>query len=481
MKESKIKFGTDGWRAVIAEDFTFANLGLVTEAIAKYLKNGKLSDRGVFIGYDNRFLSEDFAKHCADCFAISGIKPYLSTISVPTPLTAFMAVELKLNGSVMITASHNPSKYNGIKFIPDYGGPAEDKVTGQIESALKEIINSRNTGFIRETDATGIEYITDYSSYKKKLLNSVDRAIIKEKKPSLAVDTMHGSSGILMPEILNGALNLDAVLLNNFRDTLFGGRLPDPSEKNLSGLKRLIQSENLDLGVALDGDADRFGAIDRKGYFISPNNAIALILYYFLETGRFEKSDIAVRTVATTHLIDEICENNKIDFKETPVGFKYIGKEMLGGNVLIGGEESGGLSIKGHIPEKDGLLAVLILIEIQSYLKKYKNSIFLSEYLEKIYERYGHYYNIRLDIEIKPEKKNKIIEHFLNLEGKSIENIKVDKINNIDGAKVLLTNKSWILIRASGTEPLIRCYIESKDKDYFVKLQEYARSVILAI
>jgi len=477
-----IKFGTDGWRAIIAGDFTFENLGTVVKAIAAYLKNNNFADRGIFIGYDNRFLSEDFALYCAKVLSASGIKPFLSSVSVPTPLTAFMALDLKLGGSIMLTASHNPAKYNGIKFIPHYGGPATDKITSEIEASLKRIMEKPiSDDPVGNSFDIEIETISDLSNYTKKLLESVDIDMIRKAAPAVALDTMNGAGSIIMPEILNEKLNLSAVIMNNSRDALFGGKLPDPSEKNLGKLHDTVISSKLDLGMALDGDADRFGAIDGKGHYISPNNAIALILYYFIERNRYSKKDVAVRTVATTHLIDSICTAGGIEAIETPVGFKYIAEKMLDGNVLIGGEESGGLSIKGHIPEKDGLLACLLLLEIQSYLKIYKNSIYLSDYLEEIYKKYGRYYNTRLDIEVEPGKKNSIIDYFRNLPGREISGKKVKKIIAIDGAKAVMEDKSWVLVRASGTEPLIRCYIESKDKKYFNDLQIYARKVISEI
>jgi len=305
--------------------------------------------------------------------------------------------------------------------------------------------------------------------------------IIKKAAPGVALDTMNGAGSIIMPEILKSCLNLKPVVFNNFRDVLFGGKLPDPSEKNLENLCEAVISKKLDLGLALDGDADRFGAIDGRGTYISPNNAIALILHYFIERNRHSSTDIAVRTVATTHLIDSICASACMEAVETPVGFKYIAKKMLEGNVLIGGEESGGLSIKGHIPEKDGLLANLLLLEIQSYLKIEKNSMYLSDYLGQIYKKHGSYYNVRLDIEVEPDKKNRIIDYFRNLSKGEISGKKVKKVITTDGGKVLMEDGSWVLVRASGTEPLIRCYIESTDKKYFQNLQAATRKIISGI
>ena len=218
--------------------------------------------------------------------------------------------------------------------------------------------------------------------------------------------------------------------------------------------------------------------LTEKEYLSSPNNSIAIILNYLIETNQFNKNDVVVRSVATTHLIDEICNENGIALVETPVGFKFIGEAMLGGNVIIGGEESGGLSLKGHIPEKDGLLACLKMLEIRAYLKKYKNSLHISDYLESIRDKYGHFYNIRLDIEVPQDKKQKIVQNFLNLKGQEINGIKAAAVSDLDGAKVVFENKSWILVRASGTEPLIRCYIESPDAEYFEVIKKYALEVI---
>jgi len=496
METEKIKFGTDGWRAIIAEDFTFSNLRIVAESICRYLKKNNQAGRGLFIGYDNRFLSEDFAALCAGVVSEQDIKTFLSSVSVPTPVTAFMSVDMGLDGSIMITASHNPAKYNGIKFISSYGGPAQDETTREIEKHLTGILNEKKgsdyiaqgygfsggrvSGSLRAAGSGNgnITRVSDFSNYKEKLAGLIDTDLIIKSKPLIAVDTMNGAAGEIFPEILRGYFSDGFKLYNSNRDTLFGGKLPDPSEKNLGVFKQKILAEKAEIGIALDGDADRFGAIDGNGYYISPNNAISLILYYFIEKKRNLSTDVAVRTVATTHLIDEIGSGAGMEVIETPVGFKYIAKEMLGGNVLVGGEESGGLSIKGHIPEKDGLLAGLLLIEIQAYLKKYKNGMLLGQYLNEIYEKYGHFYNARLDIEINPDNKKEVIEYFLNHDSRDADGLKVEEISDMDGAKVLFRDRSWILVRASGTEPLIRCYIEARHKESFLNLQQYAREAI---
>jgi phosphomannomutase len=480
----KIKFGTDGWRAVIAEDFTFENLGYVVEAISLHLKQSNRWQKGIFIGYDNRFLSDYFASHCSKILIKNGIRPYLPDTSVPTPAAAYMIKELDLDGALMITASHNPAKYSGIKFIPYYSGPAEDGITKEIEKNLETVITGSHKNIPGANNGSTFlapVTVSDFSGYKTKLLELVDTSLIKEMRPRVTADAMFGSGGNIFREIINNGLGLDALFKNDYRDTLFGGKLPDPSRNNLANLKDMVLKNKMDIGLALDGDADRFGIIDGKGNYISPNNAIAIILYYLAENKRYETGDIAVRTIATTHLIDEIAASNNIGILETPVGFKYICNAMLKGNVVIGGEESGGLSIKGHIPEKDGLLADLLMLEIQAYLLKHQAGTYITDYLEGIYKKHGYFYSTRIDMEIPNDKKGKVIEFFMDLKGKTIDGNKVVSISDMDGARVTFANKSWVLVRASGTEPLIRCYIESMDKAYFDILQSFIKSSVKLI
>jgi len=481
--ETNIKFGTDGWRAVIARDFTFDNLRLVTQAIGQYLKNHSLDTRGVFIGYDNRFLSEEFGLEAGKVLSSMGLKIHISNEAVPTPVTAFMVRDLKLDGALMITASHNPPRYNGIKFIPYYGGPALAEITEDIEKNLKMILNNEIGKIdIFSVDNKSLEsvipVISDFDNYKKSLISLLDADLIKKSGLKVTVDTMNGAAFHIMPDILQNILGLEINILNGVRDPLFGGMLPDPSEKNLADLKVAMIENSSDIGLALDGDADRFGVIDRKGVFLNPNNIISLCLYYLLLTRKYEEGDSVVRTVATTHLLDAICEKNNIKLIEKPVGFKYIGKEMLNGKIIIGGEESGGLSIKGHIPEKDGLLANLLLLEIQAYLKNEYGNFYLSDYLNRIYEEFGTFYNTRLDLDIPENRKKTIIEYFSGLNNYKLEKKTVKELVTVDGAKVIFDDGSWVLVRASGTEPLIRCYIESTDKDFFILLKDFINTNI---
>jgi len=481
--KTNIKFGTDGWRAVIAREFTFDNLRLVAQAIGQYLKDESLDKKGVFIGYDNRFLSGEFGLEAGKVLSSMGFQIYIAEEAVPTPVTAFMVRNLKLDGALMITASHNPSRYNGIKFIPYYGGPALAGITDNIEKNLKMITDGTIEKVnIHSIDNNSIESristISDFNDYKKSLISLLDVDLIKNSGLKVTVDTMNGAAFHIMPDILKNDLGLETKVLNGDRDPLFGGKLPDPSEKNLYDLKVAIVENSSDIGLALDGDADRFGVIDRKGVFLNPNNIISLCLYYLLLTRKYEKDDAVARSIATTHLLDAICKENNINLIEKPVGFKYIGKEMLSGKIIIGGEESGGLSIKDHIPEKDGLLANLLLLEIQAYLKNKYGSLYLSDYLEKIYKEFGTFYNTRLDLDVPDKRKDAIIEYFSGLENYNLGNKAVRELSNIDGAKIIFDDGSWVLVRASGTEPLIRCYIESTDKVFFEILKDFVNESI---
>lgn len=477
-----IKFGTDGWRAVIAKDFTFDNLKLVVQAIGKYLdKNSKTNK--VFIGYDNRFLSEDFALEAGKILSSLGKYITISSEAIPTPVTAFMVKDLGMSGALMITASHNPHFYNGIKFIPGYGGPADSNITTEIEGYLKDAIKNSKDILVFDSRLTDkkIKYISNFEKYKKKMLSLFDIDLIKNSGLRVSADMMNGAAFHIFPDILINHLGLEANILNDSRDPLFGGKLPDPIEENLDLLKGSMKENNSDIGMALDGDADRFGVIDKKGVFLNPNNAMSLCLHYLLATRKYSPDDHVVRTVATTHLLDAICNKKNIWLSEKPVGFKHIGKEMLEGNVIIGGEESGGLSIKGHIPEKDGLLAHIMLLEIQAYLKEKYSGVYLSDYLKKIYSEFGTFYNTRLDLKIPESKKMDVIRYFSGLFNGKIENMEVTELIDIDGSKIVFKDGSWILVRASGTEPVVRCYIEARDEGFFNKLIDYVNSVIKKI
>ena len=468
-----IKFGTDGWRAIMAEDFTFPNVRTVAYAIAKYVKDAALASRGVVIGYDTRFLSDKFAETCARVLTGADIKVLLMERDTPTPVTAYTVVKRNAGGAIMITASHNPPYYNGIKFIPEYGGPANPQITSKIESNIQTIMP--NEKILEKTieKATAeklLERIDPTEDYFKKIDELIDFETIKKSKIALAYDPIYGTGRNYVDSLL-ARHQIPVRVIHNMRDPLFGGGMPEPSVEYLSQLISIVKDNKLALGLATDGDADRFGIIDSLGVFLTPNQLISILFLHLIKRRKFQGS--VVRTIATTHLIDKIAEKFNINVHEVPVGFKYICEKMLSENVIIGGEESGGLSILGHIPEKDGILADLLACEVAAIENKP-----LSVVYKNILDEFGEVYTDRINIHLKNDEQKNSIMLKLKVDPPSfIMNVKVNSINDIDGYKFLLKDGSWVLVRASGTEPVLRIYIEGTSKDMLRKLQKFAEDI----
>lgn len=470
---AEIKFGTDGWRAIIAEDFTFANVRLVAQSIAQYLRDTRLENRGVVVGYDNRFLSERFATAVAEVMAGNGISTWLTVKATPTPVTAYAIKALGTGGAVMITASHNPPEYNGIKFIPEYAGPAVPEITGAIEKNI-QIIKSggevrilflkaaRKKALVRDLDAK-----PPYLAHLRQLLDypAICRANLK-----VVIDPMWGAGIGYVEELLQDTCKSFEVI-HGSRDVLCGGSLPEPTAAALAELREAVLTKNADLGLALDGDADRFGVVDRDGSYVTPNEVLYLLLYYLLEYRRWRGA--VARTVATTHMIDRIAEDYGLPVVETPVGFKYIGRSLLHHHSMLGGEESGGLSIQGHIPEKDGILALVLIVEMVAVIGKP-----LREYQAEIMDKFGKLVSARLDLRCNPDKKEEILIQLQNWSPRELNGVQVRERITKDGVKVLLADGSWVLVRASGTESLFRIYAEAPDEEKLRTLQENARQVL---
>ena len=468
-----IKFGTDGWRAIMAEEFTFPNVRLVAFAIAKYVKDSQKASKGVVIGYDTRFLSDKFAETCARVLLGADIKVLLLERDAPTPVTAFTVVNRNAAGAIMITASHNPPYYNGIKFIPEYGGPASPQITAQIESNLLTIMP--NEKILEKSIEKGIaekmlEKVEPSEDYFKKITELVDFETIRKSKMSVAYDPIYGTGRNYVDALLVRN-SIDVRVIHNMRDPLFGGGMPEPSVEFLSQLTSIVKDNKLALGLATDGDADRFGVIDSLGVYMTPNQLISIIFLHLIKRRKFQGA--VVRSIATTHLIDRIAEKFDIPVHETPVGFKYICEKMLAENIIIGGEESGGLSILGHIPEKDGILANLLACEVAAIENKPLSIVY-----KNLLDEYGEVYTDRINIHLKSEEQKNSIMHKLKIDPPSfIMNVKVNSINDIDGYKFLLKDGSWVLVRASGTEPVLRIYIEGTSKDMLRKLQKFAEDI----
>ncbi|MDI6907407.1 MAG: phosphoglucomutase/phosphomannomutase family protein [Thermoanaerobacterales bacterium] len=461
-----ISFGTDGWRGIMAADFTFANVRLVAQAIADHVLERYPGGDGrrVVIGYDHRFLSEHFAEAAAEVFAGRGLQVLLGERAMPTPVTAFTVVHCGAAGAVMLTASHNPPEYNGIKWIPEYGGPALPEVTREIEAQIRR----REAGGAAEPGkpADGRRRpprIDPRAAYGEHVRGLVDGEAIGRAGLSVVVDPLWGAGTGYLESIL-GEMGVRVRALHNYRDPLFGGSLPDPSEARLGALRERVLASGADLGLGLDGDADRLGIIDRDGSFISPNQLLALVYYHLLEA-RGERGP-AARTVATTHMLDRLAEAHGTRVVETPVGFKYIGQSLMDRGCIVGGEESGGLSIRGHVPEKDGILAGLLAAEIAAVHRKG-----LGELMRDIHARLGPLYSGRRDVRTTPEKKKEVLERLTGLRPERLAGRTVRGRLDIDGLKLLLDDGAWVLVRASGTEPVFRIYAEAPAREGVAEVQ----------
>lgn len=465
----KITFGTDGWRGIMCDDFIFQNVRIVACSIADYLKAEGKADKGLVIGYDSRFLSENFAKEVASICNGKGIHVFLTQEDTPTPVTAYAVHYLKTAGAVMITASHNPPAYNGIKFIPEYAGPAMPDITGKIEQFIAKNSQIEQFDKLEEKEALAkgfLEYIEPFPYYQEQLAKLIDFDLINQAQLKMVIDPMYASGRKYLEKVF-GACEEKPKIIHNQRDTLFGGTMPEPKIEFLGELINLVKEGHCHLGLATDGDADRFGIIDEKGNYLTPNEVIALTLLHLLENKKI-KGPVA-RSLATTHLLDRISNCFGVDVYETPVGFKYIGELMRTEGAIIGGEESGGLSIYGHIPEKDGILACCLMAELVAFTKKP-----LSELVAEMMAKYGATYTKRIDIHCNDQEKNTALNFFKSGTISEIEGKQVLNTSYLDGIKFYLTDNCWMLVRPSGTEGLIRIYLETGTPEDLSALQTAA-------
>ncbi|MBU1087494.1 MAG: phosphoglucomutase/phosphomannomutase family protein [Candidatus Omnitrophica bacterium] len=463
---AKIRFGTSGWRAIIAEDFTFENVRLVSQAMADYLKDHKQSKK-VLIGYDTRFLSGHFARVCAEVFASNQIQVLLADRDTPTPAIAFNIIDQKLGGGINFTASHNPPEYNGIKFSPAYGGPAQREVTQAIEQRITEL--QKNNRTIKLCSADCAQYIKSFDpkqAYLKRLKQIIDFSCIKKAKLKIAVDCMYGTSRGYIDQLLKPNVK-ELVMFHDYLNPLFGGLPPEPDKPYIQDMITHVKKNRFDLGLGCDGDADRFGIVDKGGEFLYPNEIITLLFHYLLKTR--PKAAKVARTLSSTHMIDAIAAAHGIEVIETPVGFKYIGEALNRGDCIIGGEESGGLSIQGHVPEKDGILACLLVAEMVAREKKS-----LSQMMSELREKYGNFYSGRKNMRLEEKQKEVLLDKLKKLsQQQTFGELQVRSRNFTDGYKLLFDNNCWVMFRPSGTEPVMRCYFEANSKkklDYIKQL-----------
>jgi phosphomannomutase len=447
---TKIKFGTDGWRSIIGEDFTFANVKKVSRAIAVYLKKEVCRNPKVIIGYDTRFQSKNFAFAAAQTLSESGCNVILSSDFLSTPAVSSNVVKNKADGGIVISASHNPYEFSGIKFKTSKGCSAPENITSRFEEYLEKDIpfKSPNKGKIETSRLTSV--------YFKHLLSYIDLKAIKKKHLKIVFDPMYGASMGYLETLLKGT-KCNVVSLHNTPDPMFKGLHPEPIEEYLYDLKKAVKLNGAAAGLAADGDGDRIGVIDEKGRYYPPHHVFPLLLYY-LAKHKNRKGKV-VQTISLGYLSRRIAEDYNLEFKEVPVGFKYIAEHILKGGTLIGGEESGGYGYGDFLPERDGILNALMFAEMLSATGKP-----LSSLLKEIENHYGTSSFLRTDFKKSPDAswtKKEFVERLKSRTPDKIAGLKVKKVKDYDGIEFILEDDSWLLLRPSGTEPIIRVYSES--------------------
>ncbi|MCB0326340.1 MAG: hypothetical protein KDD52_01865 [Bdellovibrionales bacterium] len=458
MNKPTIKFGTDGWRGVIAQDFTFENLTYMSHAVAKVCKK-KYKDRNrIYIGYDRRFLSQDFARHCACIFAEHGFTVVWSQQYMPTPILSWATKQDSRSvGSIVITASHNPPTWNGFKFKEIFGGSAFKETTDEFEAALDfsmehKIFTSEKFDDLVKNEK--IQFFDLKDQYIESVLNLVDIDLIRKSQFSVGIDPMHGSGSHILAEILE-KIGVQCHEIHNNENPCFGGRNPEPIEENLRDLSALVRDQKLDAGFATDGDADRLGAIDEKGNSFTTQMILSSVYWHMLKHRK--KAWNISRSVSTTKMVDLLADAYGQKCFETPVGFKNIAKNMVEGRAHIGGEEAGGIGFDGHIPERDSIATALMLLEMMAMSGKK-----LQECYSEICREIRPYQFVRLDVHAHPEIMGKALSVLKQDPPQSWDGRQVDHIQDIDGLKFYLKDGSWILVRPSGTEPIFRLYAEAE-------------------
>ena len=461
-----IKFGTSGWRAIIADEFTFDAARHVTQAISNWIASHAPATE-VIVGYDTRFMAEVFAAESARLIAANGLTPLLCDRATPTPAVAFAIRSRHASGGINFTASHNPPMYCGMKFSTSDGAPALPEVTKEIEREISMLEGQQIKAPRRDQQVESLSVVDDYL---KDLASKVNFEAIASAGLRVAYDPLWGTGrGYLNKALRDAGCNVET--LHDYRDVYFGGHSPTPEGEYLNELRDAVINGKHDLGLSTDGDADRFGILDRDGSFITPNHVIALLVDYLAETRGW--SDAVARSVATTHLVDRVAESRGVEVIETPVGFKFIGELIDQDKIFLGGEESAGLSIRGHYPEKDGILACLLVAEM---VATHKTA--LSEMLEQVYSKVGKIVSGRIGVELTPELKQGLASKLAEDPGEFADH-HVASTNRIDGAKFILEDGSWILMRPSGTEPLVRVYAEASNEQELEVLLESGRKYIL--
>ncbi|MBX7170664.1 MAG: phosphoglucomutase/phosphomannomutase family protein [Pyrinomonadaceae bacterium] len=461
-----IRFGTSGWRAIIADEFTFKNVQLVTEAVCSYLTEINTSgvQQTLIVGHDSRFMGEKFSEVAAEIAKRKGFRVLLCNHPTPTPTISHAIRTEKAAGALNFTASHNPPEYQGIKFSTSDGAPALPEITKRIEEIILAGPN------VADKDGGSIESFDARPAYLEDLKTKVRLDLIAKNGGKFIYDAVWGTGRGYLDKILrdNG---LEVETLHDWRDVNFGGRSPEPSEKQTGELREAVLKNGCLLGLATDGDADRFGVIDSNGTFIQPNQLIPILVDYLAESRGWTLG--VARSIATSHLVDRVAKLRGLKLYETPVGFKFIGELINKDEIILGGEESAGLSIRGHYPEKDGILACLLAAEAVAARGKSLTEQ-LSDLIEKVGNLESGRIGVKLTQEVATSLKEKLAQEPTEIGGKKIENI-----NRMDGVKFMFEDGSWMLMRPSGTEPMVRIYAEAEDKEVLEVLLEQGRKYLL--
>ncbi len=465
-----IKFGTSGWRGLIARDFTFENVRVATQGVAEYLNSiPNPPSKTVILGYDTRFLGREFTLAAAEVLTQAGLEPVMTDRDAPTPVIAHTIRLRKAIGGINMTASHNPAPYQGLKFSTANGAPAHPEVTRQIEANIARL-QAANWQFPAAVIGTfQCRTLDPRPAYFKQIKKLIDFGAIKKARLKLAVELMYGTGRGYLDTLLeeNGA---KVTVFHNELNPLFGGHHPEPNAEGMAAASALIRAGQAQLGLGLDGDADRFGIVDKDGTWLTPNQVLALALYHLKKNRGW--TGAVVRTVPSSHQVDAVAGLLGVKVHETPVGFKYIGALMESEPIIVGGEESGGLSVKGHVPEKDGILACLLMAELVATERKS-----LGRILRELEKRTGEFHTDRINVAIRPDTKGALLAK-LGSGLATIGKFKVEKFITTDGYKYLLPGNEWVAFRASGTEPLVRCYIEAKSAANLKKLRAACKALL---
>jgi phosphoglucomutase len=472
MGASPIKFGTSGWRGLIADDFTFANVRLAVTAIADHV-NAHKKNSTILVGYDPRFYSEEFSQLAADILKHHHIHTLLCDTFTPTPAIAYEITRRKLDGAINFTASHNPAQYHGLKFSSADAGPALPEVTKDIEARAAELFEKGPIPKLPASahDGKKTETVNLRDTYLKRLKELVRFDTLRKAKDKFVVDALHGcGAGYLDRALADHGVSIQAMRTN--RDCLFDGTGPDVSEENLAPLRKAVLDSGASAGLATDGDADRFGIIDQDGTWVSPNHILALVYDYLVETRAWKMP--AARSVATSQMIDAAAKSYGQTTYQTPVGFKYIGQLIREDKITMGGEESAGLTIRGHVPEKDGILACLLVAEMLA-----ARGAPLGEQIKQLFKKIGReFWPVRENLHLSDEQKANAVKKAA-VDASTLLGRKVVSVDRTDGAKFVFDDGAWMLLRLSGTEPLLRLYVEAESPKASARLVHEATEWIL--